>query len=97
MKTFEPELNDYVKWPSKYHTVEGWVYFKDEDDLLSKIREFHHDDAKRQAWAARAREFFHTEMNSKLYAQYILEAALQIPFSHDYVWARDIHLNGTMK
>ncbi|RLT91755.1 MULTISPECIES: glycosyltransferase [unclassified Ketobacter] len=77
--------------------AESAVYFKDEDDLLSKIREFHHDDAKRQAWAARAREFFHTEMNSKLYAQYILEAALQIPFSHDYVWARDIHLNGTMK
>ncbi|MEZ5507982.1 MAG: hypothetical protein R3F38_19270 [Gammaproteobacteria bacterium] len=29
---------------------------------------------KRQAWAARAkRDFFHTEMNSKLYAQYIVE------------------------
>ena len=54
-------------------------------------------DAKRQAWATRARDFFHSEMNSKLYAQYILEAALQIPFSHDYVWARDINLDGSVK
>lgn len=76
---------------------ESAVYFQDEDDLLKKIREFHHDDDKRRSWAGKAREFFHTEMNSKLYAQYILEASLQIPFSHDYVWAQDINLNGSMK
>lgn len=76
---------------------ESIVYFNDEADLLAKIREFHHDDAKRQAWAACAREFFHAEMNSRLYAQYILEATLQLPFSHDYVWARDIHHDGRMK
>lgn len=77
--------------------AESAVYFNDEADLLSKIREFHHDDAKRQHWAARARDFFHNEMNSRLYAQYILEASLMMPFSHDYVWARDIHLDGRMK
>lgn len=77
--------------------AESIVYFDDEADLLKKIREFHNDDAKRQAWAARARAFFHAEMNSNLYAQYIVEASLQIPFSHDYVWARDINLNGTLK
>lgn len=76
---------------------ESAVYFHDEDDLLSNIRHFNHDDAKRQAWASKAREFFHTEMNSKLYAQYIVEAALGMPFSHDYVWAQDIHLDGSMK
>ena len=71
------------------------VYFNDEHDLLESILEFHNDDAKRRHWAARAREFFHTEMNSKLYAQYILEASLLVPFSHEYVWARDINLDGT--
>lgn len=76
---------------------ESVVYFREMDDLLQSIRDFQHDDAKRQTWATRARDFFHTEMNSKLYAQYILEASLQIPFSHDYVWARDIHLDGSMK
>ena len=28
---------------------------------------------------------------------YIVEASMGIPFSHDYVWARDIHLDGSMK
>lgn len=77
--------------------AESVVYFNDHDDLLAKIREFHHDDAKRQAWAATARDFFHREINNTLYSQYILEAALQIPFSHDYVWARDIELDGRFK
>ena len=76
---------------------ESVVYFREMDDLLASIRAFHHDDAKRQDWAARARDFFHREMNSKLYAQYIVEASLQIPFSHDYVWARDINLDGSMR
>ncbi|MFE8072887.1 glycosyltransferase [Marinobacteraceae bacterium S3BR75-40.1] len=76
---------------------ESIVYFDDQDDLLGKIREFHHDDAKRRLWAARARDFFHREINSKLYAQYIVEASLQQPFSHDYVWARDINLDGSRK
>lgn len=76
---------------------ESAVYFTDEADLLAKIREFHHDDAKRQAWASRARAFFHEEMNTRLYAQYIVEATAGLPFSHDYVWARDIHPDGRMK
>ncbi len=76
---------------------ETLVYFSDTDDLINKIREFHHDDAKRRHWAARAREFFHREMNPRLFSQYIVEASLMQPFSHDYVWARDINLDGSMK
>ena len=76
---------------------ESVAYFNDQEDLLAGIREFYHDDAKRQAWAAKAREFFHTEMNSRLYAQYIVEATLMMPFSHNYVWAQDIELDGSMK
>ncbi|MCG8313039.1 MAG: glycosyltransferase [Pseudomonadales bacterium] len=76
---------------------ESLVYFHDIKDLLAKIREFHHDDAKRQHWATNARDFFHKEINSKLYAQYIVEASMLIPFSHDYVWARDINLDGSTK
>jgi hypothetical protein len=72
------------------------VYFNDKDDLLAKIREFNNDDAKRRAWATRARDFFHQKMNNTLYAQYILEATLLMPFSHEYVWAKDINLDGTM-
>ncbi|AKH68645.1 Glycosyl transferases group 1 [Spongiibacter sp. IMCC21906] len=77
--------------------AESVVYFNDEADLLAKIRDFHRDDDKRQHWASRAREFFHREINATLFAQYILEASTLQPFSHDYVWARDIWVDGAMQ
>jgi hypothetical protein len=80
-----------------YVPAETLVYFDDEQDLITKIREFHHDDDKRCDWAARARNFFQQELNSTLYSRYIVEAAMQLPFSHDYVWARNIHSNGAAK
>ncbi|AFT71923.1 hypothetical protein B5T_03659 [Alloalcanivorax dieselolei B5] len=67
---------------------ETLVYFDDDDALREQVLAFHHDDARRQHWAARARAFFHERMNSRLYARYIVEASLQLPFSYDYVWAR---------
>ena len=77
--------------------AESLVYFDQQEDLLARIREFQNDDAMRQHWAGNARTFFHSEMNNRLYAQYIVEASLGLPFSHDYVWARDINLDGSMK
>nr|WP_067286508.1 glycosyltransferase [Marinobacterium profundum] len=77
--------------------AETLVYFQEEADLIASIREFHADDAKRQAWAKATREFFHQEINSTLYAQYIVEAGTQAAFSHPYCWAQDINLDGTLK
>ena len=77
--------------------AESVVYFDDRNDLLVKIRDFNNNDDKRKKWAGRAHDFFHTEINNTLYSQYILEASLQIPFSHDYVWAQDINLDGSQK
>ena len=68
--------------------AETLVYFDDEASLCEQVKAFHHDDARRRHWAARARQFFHDNMNSRLYAQYIVEAAMALPYSHDYVWAR---------
>jgi hypothetical protein len=76
---------------------ESLVYFNDKEELKSLIEEFNQDDAKRMAWASKAREFVHQELNTKLFSQYIVEASMQIPFSHDYVWAQDINLDGSMK
>ncbi len=73
------------------------VYFNDESDLLSSVRDFQHDDEKRKAWASKTRSFFHQEMNNTLNAQYIVEASLALQFSHDYVWARNIHTDGRLK
>lgn len=65
---------------------ETLVYYRGREDLLAKIREFHADDARRRAWAANTRRFMHASMNAMLVAQYIVEAALQRPFSHPYAW-----------
>lgn len=73
------------------------VYFRDEQDLAAKVREFHHDDTRRRAWAARTREFFHRELNSTLYARFIVEATFGLPFSHGYVWSRDVGPDGVLK
>ncbi len=68
---------------------ETLVYFSDQKNLLDLIVEFSNDDAKRRYWASKAREFFHREINSILYAQYIVETAAQQKYTHDYVWLRD--------
>ena len=73
------------------------VYFRDKDDLLVKVRNFAADDAMRREWASRCREFFHSEMNSSLYSRFILQATFEQSFDHDYVWARDIHADGSLK
>lgn len=67
---------------------ETLVYFDEREDLLEKIRAFHQDDAMRRYWAAKARQFFHEEINSTLYAQYIVEEAIESNYSHAYVWAQ---------
>ena len=65
---------------------ETLVYFDSEEELANKILEFHHDDAMRKNWASNAREFFHSHMNSTLYAQYIVESAMGLQHSTSYVW-----------
>ena len=67
--------------------AETLAYFSDRDELLASIRDFYHDDAKRRLWAGNARRFFHAQINSTLYAQYIVEEATGQPYSHPYVWA----------
>lgn len=78
---------------NKFDTLmpaETLVYFNNVDDLSARISQFYQDDAMRSEWASRARSFFHQQINSRLYAQYIVEAATGQRFSHDYVWARDV-------
>jgi hypothetical protein len=66
--------------------AESLVYFEAAEDLREAICEFHHDDARRKHWAANTHDFFHRELNCTLYARYIVEASMQLPYSHDYAW-----------
>jgi len=67
---------------------ESMVFFSTPEELAREVNRFAADDAMRREWAARGRAFFHAEINSRLYARYIVEASLQLPYSHDYVWSR---------
>lgn len=69
--------------------AETLVYFKNKQDLLKKINCFHHEDAERRLWASNARAFFHSELNSTLHAQYVVEASMGFDYSHPYVWERN--------
>ena len=51
---------------------ETLVYFSDADELSQKINQFYQDDDMRKTWAANTRAFFHEQLNSTLYAQYIV-------------------------
>lgn len=68
--------------------AETLAYYRSREELLASVLEFHHDDAKRRHWAANTRRFMHEAMNATLYAQYIVEAALELPFSHPYAWCQ---------
>ncbi len=70
----------------RFFPDETLVYFKDKEQLKTLIEGFYQDNGKRMYWAGRARDFFHQEINSTLYAQYIVESALELPYSHNYVW-----------
>lgn len=66
---------------------ETLVYFDSTEELIAQLRDFQGDDAKRKHWAGNARDFFHKEINNRLYAQYIVEASMQLPYTHPYVWS----------
>ncbi|MGH1439308.1 MAG: glycosyltransferase family protein [Cellvibrionaceae bacterium] len=83
--TFTHEKSDF----QRLFPDDTLVYFKDKEQLKEKIVSFFHDDEKRRDWASRARYFFHKEINSTLYAQYIVEASTMNKFTHDYVWVEN--------
>ncbi|MFV0478670.1 MAG: glycosyltransferase [Parahaliea sp.] len=66
--------------------AESLVYFDNPEALNTAILEFQADDARRRHWAANTRDFFLREMNCTLYARYIVETSMQLPYSHPYAW-----------
>ena len=75
---------------------ETLVYYQSIEELKDQIQRFNANNELCQSWAANTRAFFHEQMNATLYAQYILEATTLTPFSHPYVWAQDIQLDGQL-
>jgi hypothetical protein len=57
-----------------------------EDDFIEKLDYFVHNDAERQRIARIGYELAHREFNERLVSQYMIETALEIPYSHAYRW-----------
>ena len=37
VRTYVPEVDDYVKWNKGNHPVEGWIYYKDQEYITIEI------------------------------------------------------------
>ena len=35
--SYEPSVDDYVRWNKEQHSVEGWVYYKDSEYITIEI------------------------------------------------------------
>lgn len=67
------------------------VEVADEADFVDKLRHFlDHDDARKTV-ARAGFERAHAEFNERRVAQYMIEATLGLPFSHDYAWPTDVY------
>ena len=56
------------------------------DEFIEKLRYFLQHDDERQRVAHNGYELGHSEFNERLVTQYMLEATLELPFSHAYRW-----------
>lgn len=59
------------------------------DDFIDKLRYYLDNDGERQKVARAGYELGHREFNERLVSQYMIEATLGLPFSHDYRWPKE--------
>lgn len=56
------------------------------DEFIDRLRYYLENDGERQRVARAGYELGHREFNERLVSQYMIEATLGLPFSHDYRW-----------
>ena len=59
------------------------------DEFIDRMRYYLENDEARRQVAQTGYELAHREFNERLVAQYMLEAALEMEFSHDYRWSTE--------
>jgi hypothetical protein len=62
------------------------VFFKDEDDLTSKILQFHNNDSMRKLVAAAGRAYYHEHFSAQSVVHYMIEMATGKLPSNNYAW-----------
>ena len=62
------------------------VFFSHTEDLASSVRAMRDDDARRRAVAEAGTRFYRRHFSSRLVTRFMVDAALEMPSSEDYIW-----------
>ena len=62
------------------------IYYKDNEELVSKIREIQQDDTARKSIAAEGRRFYHEHFSSEKVAEYIVSKTMNEQPDLDFIW-----------
>ena len=69
-----------------FFTDEHVAFFKDRKSLVKQIERFQADDLLRQKVASAGRKFYHENFSGQRIVSFMVETALGLPYSHNYVW-----------
>ena len=67
------------------------VFFDGPTDLLTQARALQEDDARRRSIARSGRSTYRRLFDSARLASYMIETALELPYSSDYEWASEVY------
>lgn len=74
-----------------FFTDKHVAFFKDQESLVEQVEHFQADDALRQAVAAAGRSFYHENFSGQKIVSFIVETALGLPYSNDYLWKEAVY------
>ena len=69
-----------------FFTDEHVAFFKDKESLIKQIERFQNEDALRRKVAATGRKFYHENFSGQRIVSFMVETALGLSYSHDYLW-----------
>lgn len=75
----------------RFFTDEHVAFFKDEEELVSKAIELQNNDEKRKVIAAAGRSFYHEHFSGQRITKFMIETALNLPYSHNYIWKNEVY------
>lgn len=71
---------------SELYGQDALVEVEGDGDFIDKLSYYLENDSERQQVARTGYELGHREFNERLVSQFMMEATLELPFSHDYCW-----------
>ena len=67
------------------------AFFRDKEELVRKIKQFHEDERLRQSVASNGHQRYHERFSAQRVMQFIIETTFELPFSHEYPWKDEIY------